>query len=244
MRRLLAADLRRLVRSPFGVGAVAMMALASAGFVFMQTLSAREIGLERVLLLFMSVYGVAAALVIGLLHGGEYSEGTLRNKLICGCSRTQVYVSQTIISVIICTVMYLAALLTALVLGAPLFDLHVSPAHEALTAVIGLLCCVYYASLYTMVTVLCAGRAAAVAANMLLSVGMLMLSVTISEMLLGPAPQDGLWRIVLEAMPTGQAVLVNEAAIDAPWRMALLDALGAAACMGVGALTLRYRDVC
>lgn len=242
MRRLLAADLRRLMRSPLCVGAVAMMMIASAGFVFMQTLSAREVGLERVLLLFMAVYGVAAALVIGLLHGGEYSEGTLRNKLICGCDRVQVYISQTIVSMIICVVMYLAALLTALVLGAPLFDLYVPILHEALTAAIGLLCCVYYASLYTMITALCGGRAAVV--NMLLAVGMLMLSVAISEMLIGPSSQSVAWRVLLEAMPTGQAVLVNEAAIDAPLRMALLDVFGAAVCMGVGALALRRRDVC
>ena len=188
MRRLLAADMRRLVRSPLALGAVAAMVLVSAGFVYMQTLSAREVGLERVILLFMSVYGMAAAMLLGLLHGGEYSEGMLRNKLICGCSRIQVYLSQMLVSVVTCVVMYLAALLTALLLGIPLFDLHVSVGHEMLTAGIGFLCCVYYAALYTMIPALCPGRAVAVAVNMAAAMGMLMLSVSISEILVSSAP--------------------------------------------------------
>ena len=242
MRRLLSADLRRLMRSPTAWGITSVMAMASAGFVFMQTLSAREVGLERVILLFMSVYGIAAALLLGLLHGGEYSEGILRNKLICGCSRMQVYLSQTAVSALVCAAMYLAPLLTALFLGAPLFDLHVPVGHEMLTILIGLMCCLYYASLYTIIPALCGGRAAAVAANMAVSVGMLMLSVSISEMLVDPAG-DGIWRIVLEAMPTGQAVLVNEAAIDMPVRMALLDVCGTVICMGAGVCALHRRDI-
>lgn len=241
MRNLLAADMRRLLRSPMAFAAWAAMVFLSAGFVFMQTLSAREVGLERVILLFMSVYGMAVAMLLGLLHGGEYSEGTLRNKLICGCDRVQVYLSQTVVSMIICTVLYAVSLLTGIVLGIPLFDLHVPMGHEAFTAAIGLLCCMYYAALYTMITALCPGRTAAVAVNMAVSVGMLMLAVSISEM--APAG-SGIWRIVLEAMPTGQAVLVNEAAIDAPWRMALLDLGGMAICTCVGAYALKHRDIC
>ena len=240
MNRLLAADLRRLVRSPLASGAVAAMALASAGFVYMQTLSAREVGLERVMLLFMAVYGMAAAMLLGLLHGSEYSEGTLRNKLICGCSRAQVYLSQTLMSMLACAAMYLAALAAGFFLGAPLFDLHVSAGHEMLTAAIGFLACLYYAALYTMLPALCRGRAAAVAVNMAAAVGMLMLSVSISEML----ADGGIWRIVLEAMPTGQAVLVNEAAIDAPVRMALLDLCGIGVCTCIGVCVLRRVDVC
>lgn len=243
MRRLLAADMRRLVRSPLALGAVAAMVLVSAGFVYMQTLSAREVGLERVILLFMSVYGMAAAMLLGLLHGGEYSEGMLRNKLICGCSRIPVYLSQMLVSVVTCVVMYLAALLTALLLGIPLFDLHVSVGHEMLTAGIGFLCCVYYAALYTMIPALCPGRAVAVAVNMAAAMGMLMLSVSISEILVSSAPGGGIWQIVLEAMPTGQAVLVNEAAIDAPMRMALLDMCGTTVCLCVGAYVLGSRDI-
>lgn len=244
MNRLLAADLRRLVRSPLALGAVAAMALASAGFVYMQTLSAREVGLERVMLLFMAVYGMAAAMLLGLLHGSEYSEGTLRNKLICGCSRVQVYLSQTLISMLACAAMYLAALAAGFILGAPLFDLHVSAGHEMLTAAIGFLACLYYAALYTMLPALCRGRAAAVAVNMTAAVGMLMLSVSISEMFAAPEAGGGIWRIVLEAMPTGQAVLVNEAAIDAPVRMALLDLCGIGVCTCIGACVLRRVDVC
>ena len=192
----------------------------------------------------MAVYGIVAAMLISLLHGGEYSEGTLRNKLICGCDRVQVYLSQAVVSVIICSMMYLLALATALVLGVPLFDLHVSISHEMLTAWIGLMCSVYYASLYTMVTAICRSRTAAVATNMALSVGMLLLSVSISEMLIDPASGNEFWRIVLEMIPTGQAVLVNEAAIDTPVRLALLDICGAAACACVGAYAMHSMDIC
>lgn len=244
MRKLLAADFRRLFCSPLYLGGIALMMLVSAGFVWMQCISVNEVGLERVLLLFMSVYGAMAAIFVSLFLGEEYADGTLRNKLIIGSRRTQIYLSQTVAAAFGCASMYLAAFVTALCLGAPLFELRVSVAHEALTVCIGLFVGMYYAALYTLVTTLLGSRSAAVAANMMLSVLLLIAAVSISEMLIGSsAASDGGWRIVLESFPTGQAVLVNEASIDAPVRMILFNALGAALCTALGAKLFLHADV-
>lgn len=60
---------------------------------------------------------IVAAAFIGLFIGGEYSDGTIRNKLIVGHTRNEVYFSNFIVSAAALIMMHLAYIITIICLG-------------------------------------------------------------------------------------------------------------------------------
>lgn len=65
--------------------------------------------------------GGLCAVFVGLFVGTEYSDGTIRNKLIVGHSRKAVYVSNMIVCVTAVLIMIAAYLTAMLAVGVPLF---------------------------------------------------------------------------------------------------------------------------
>ena len=45
-------------------------------------------------------FGIFSAIIITLIVGGEFSNGTIRNKIICGHSRKSVYLSNLVVSIV------------------------------------------------------------------------------------------------------------------------------------------------
>lgn len=63
---------------------------------------------------------IAAAVFIGLFVGTEYSDGTIRNKLIIGHSRTAVYLSNLIVCLTALFIIHLTAIAAVVAVGFPL----------------------------------------------------------------------------------------------------------------------------
>ena len=59
----------------------------------------------------------AAAVFIGVFVGTEYSDGTLRNKLIIGHSRSSIYISNLIVCTTAGIIMHLTYIITTILLG-------------------------------------------------------------------------------------------------------------------------------
>lgn len=71
--------------------------------------------------------GIFTAVWAALFLGTEYSDGTVRNKLICGHSRTAVYLSSLVICFVSSLLVCLASVLVTFAVGIPLFGLPQSP---------------------------------------------------------------------------------------------------------------------
>ncbi len=71
--------------------------------------------------------GVFTAVWAALFLGTEYSDGTVRNKLVCGHSRTAVYLSSLIICFVSSLLVCLLSVLFVFMVGIPLFGLPQSP---------------------------------------------------------------------------------------------------------------------
>lgn len=126
MSRLLAADFSRLWKSRDFWTCAAFMASFGAfmvllGYYFMCRTGNYSAGL--VCFGYAKLMGIAAAFFISLFWGREYSDGTIRNKLVTGHERYKVYLSGLIVNtagVVMINAIYVAVVF---LLGMPLLGL-------------------------------------------------------------------------------------------------------------------------
>lgn len=257
MDRLLRADFYRLYRQKtLWVFALLMMLLA-AGFCLMQkTAMDYTVCLDRVLFLPMSLYGVAVAALVGLFAGEDFSDGVIRNKLIAGRTRRAVYLSLLLAVWAACLTVYLLGFAVSLGLGLWLFPVNVTAGQVLQFLLLGVLTCLGFGSLYCMVTLLLADRAAAVAACMGLACLLLFLCLQTNSLLVQAEYRDGLpnphyvgglpraaCAFLHDLNPYGQAAQLSAMVCPAPVRFAALALLLVAVTCAVGMAVFCKKDL-
>ena len=110
---------------------------------------------------FIPVAGLVLSAVISFFTGTEYSDGTLRNALIVGRTRAEIYLSHVLVSLITALAYNLTYIVIVIVLGGPVFGgFHLSAAALALGILTGMLALAVYSALFTAVSLLCSSRTA------------------------------------------------------------------------------------
>lgn len=122
MSKLLSAGFARLKKDKFFWVCVGLMAAAAWYSVFTVCLDMKEyddynVGLERILFGHVFCMGILTAAFSGLFIGTEYSGGTIRNKMVIGHTRRDIYLSSLIISVTAGLIMCLSYILAAILPG-------------------------------------------------------------------------------------------------------------------------------
>lgn len=98
--------------------------------------------------------GCFLAVFAALFLGTEYSDGTIRNKLIAGHSRDSVYLSSLFLAIAAALLACAISLLVTLAVGIPLFGIPVNPGAALLKIALGTLLVFSYAALFTMLAML------------------------------------------------------------------------------------------
>lgn len=131
--------------------------------------------LDAELLSFIPFVCILSALFCALFIGSEYSDGTIRNQLVVGHRRWEIYLSHLITCTAGCLLMCVAYLLPCLAVGISLFG---PPATDLSTvlAYVGtsLVLTVALTSLYTMLVMLIQNRAVSAVVALVLSFGLLL----------------------------------------------------------------------
>ena len=213
--------------------------------------------------------GAFLALLISMFLGTEFSEGTIRNKLCIGHKRDEIFLSNFIscaFATIALTAVWL--LTSALLFGmiGPLV-MEVSKFIGCIFVAIGF--AVSFAALYTVIGSLSSNKAMtiiytfvvfiilAMAASALfdrlsepeLNEGMTLVGTQLVEMEPTPNPLylSGAIRTVCEValnlLPTGQALLLSEVAIEYPVRSIALGAVFTIVTLLVGSMLFRRKDI-
>lgn len=117
---------------------------------------------------------ILAALFCALFIGTDYSDGAMRNQLVIGHRRRDIYLSHLITCITGCLLLCAGFILPYLAVGTPLFGfLH----RDALTVLAymgtGLMLTVALASVYTMVAMLISNRAVSAVVALVLSFALL-----------------------------------------------------------------------
>ena len=213
--------------------------------------------------------GAFLALLISMFLGTEFSEGTIRNKLCIGHKRNEIFLSNFIscaFASIVLTAFWL--LISALLFGMiePL-EMGVSDFIGFIFVTMGF--AVSFAALYTVIGSLSSNKAMtiiytfavfivlAIAASGLydrlsepeLNQGMTLVGTQLVEMEPTPNPLylSGMIRTVcevaLELLPTGQALLLSDVAIEYPVRAIALSVVFTTVTLLVGGMLFKKKDI-
>ncbi len=278
MSRLLCADFAKLKKNRFFwlciIGMVGFgLFMKIMEYITMQQYADEAPPLDSMLSVYSMVIGFLTAAFVSLFVGTEYSDGTIRNKIIIGHSRAAIYFSNLITCSAAGFFMCLAYLLPALAAGIPLCGIKTADFRY----LAGMILCSFimtlaFASLCTLVGMLCQNKAMTAVITILSVCLLFVASVYISAKLNEPetypeisafaddgsviddrdVPNPGyvrgtqrqIYEFLDEFLPTGQSVILTRGDKDASFLLMSAYSAGiTAVAAGIGIFIFRKRDI-
>ncbi len=158
MSKLFRANLVRLKKSKSLWICMAVTILFSAGFCLSQyreKINGYDVGPDTVFFSPYIVVGILIAIFCSLFIGTEYSDGTIRNKLVVGHSRNSIYLVNFMTCCVAGFLMILAYLAVTCALGIPLLGpLRIDIQTTLLWLLVGVLLTVAYAAIFNILSML------------------------------------------------------------------------------------------
>lgn len=213
--------------------------------------------------------GAFLALLISMFLGTEFSEGTIRNKLCIGHKRDEIFLSNFIscaFATIALTAVWL--LTSALLFGliGPL-EMEVSKFIGCIFVAMGF--AVSFASLYTVIGSLSSNKAMTIIYTFAVFIIFAMVASALYDRLCEPEMNEGMMlvgtqlvemeptpnplylsgairtvcEVALELLPTGQALLLSDVAVEYPVRAISLSAVFTIVTLLVGSMLFRRKDI-
>ena len=180
MRNLFSVGLFRTVRSKLFYILLALTALVMA-YVYYNTYRV-QLGpdfsqLDLYFFQFINANIVSAAVFCPLFLSSEYGDGALRNKLMVGRTRPQIYLANLAVNCLYGTAACLAAVVAGLCVGVPLLGWfqNAGPEKIMLYVLLALATTWVCAALYTFLSMVVASRGVAITLCILLAFGLILL---------------------------------------------------------------------
>ncbi len=131
--------------------------------------------------------GIVMAVFCSLFIGTEYSDGTIRNKIVVGQKRFAIYLSNGITSAAVGLLMCAAFFLPFLVIGIPLLGFFAADLKLVLWTVLTVfLLAIAFSSVFTLIAMLCQNKAIVAVICILLAFGCLMTGSILKRILDAP----------------------------------------------------------
>lgn len=274
MRKLLSADLARLRKARifwlgilfmFGLGIFAVCTKYSDAIRF-----GEHERLDDALLVYVPFIGCCAAAFCSIFFGTEYSDGTIRNKLIVGHTREAIYYAGWIAGVLAAVLMALAYLLAYGVLGSFLLEAPQIPVKMLFLYMgISIFTIIAYVSMFHMLSMLITRKSTAAVVCLLVFFGMLILAMVIKSKLDAPeflsayimgvegteqtAPEPNpkylqpavrkVYQFFLDVLPTGQSIQLSAFEVLHPLWLVIYSAVVSAAATLIGMVAFRKKNL-
>lgn len=111
----------------------------------------------------LSIASAFCSVFCGMFVGTEYSDGTMRNKLMVGHTRKNIYCANLITVFLATAFVYLAGFLIAIIVGIPMFGWNLAyPMQFVFRIFSGILMLAAYAGIFTLLSMLIDSKAVAV----------------------------------------------------------------------------------
>lgn len=256
MCKLLSADTSRLFHSKWFWLCIFGMLAMSVAFVVMQlTAMDYTVPLSRVIFLPMSFYGVVMAALISLFVGEDYSDGFIRNKIIAGHSRTNVFLSNLLVSLLASALIYFIAVFFTTAVGSFLFEIDITIDQFCQYLLFGMGMSMAYGCIYCTITMLCGNKATSAVLCMGVAFFLLFACLHTNQVMVqteykngapNPAYVDGvakiIYAIIHDLNPSGQAAQLSAMEIFHPVRWIICDFIWMLAA-GVGCLYFHKKNI-
>lgn len=214
MRILLRANITRLKKDRlFWLGNLLMFAYGIYTVVSRYKISVdfqSTSSLDEMIFGYAFIIGIVTAIFISFFLGTEYGDGTIRNKLVVGCSRYKIYFANLLVCFIAVLSMCIFYIIAVLIAGIPLFGGPQMATKDVIIMLIGsVLLVMAFCSVYTMLSMCCGSKTAAIAISITGAFVSFLAGSYIGSMLPVPGYWTGVKRAILEFMynllPSGQA---------------------------------------
>lgn len=274
MINLLSAEFSRLFKNKL---LWALSAFVTGFGVFetvMQYIDSRQMGtvsyLDNTLFAYVLVIGGCGAVFCSMFIGTDYQDGTIRNKLVVGHRREQMYLCTYVISVCASVVMMALYFAVQFTLGIALLGKPAMGVSQLLVFIgIGMLTIAAFDALYVLISMLIPSRSSAAVACLLVFFGLIIVAAVINGMLDAPEyiqeysmsvngvelsePQPNprylsgmkreFYQFLYDFLPTGQGIQLVSCAVLHPIRLALCSlGITAASVLG-GICVFRNEDI-
>lgn len=158
MYRLLAANLNRLrIYKPFWIN-LSIIVIIESLLTFMLVVQG-EVPIDFALFIVLLVIGLITSFFIGLFYGIEYSDGTIRNKVIAGHKRITIYFASLITGIIsISTLYFVSSILGSIIVITFSLNGNYDLSNFVLSSFIGWLSCISIISIFNMIGMLSSSK--------------------------------------------------------------------------------------
>lgn len=186
MNKLLSSNFARLIKAkPFWFVIIVMSALMA--IITLQQTVYQSLSMDSVLFGYTVPVGFLTAVFCSLFLGTEYSDGTLRNKLVVGHTRNTIYLANLITCTAAALLISLAGIIITLITGLPLLG---SIQTDRVTVLIlfldSILMIAAFSSIFTQLGMLISNKAIAAIACMICIVALILAAVIINSRLQEP----------------------------------------------------------
>lgn len=274
MRNLISVGLFRTVRSKLFYILLVLTALTMV-YVYYNTYRL-QLGpdfsqLDLYFFQFINANIVSAAVFCPLFLSSEYGDGALRNKLMVGRTRPQIYLANLAVNCLYGTAACLAAVVTGLCVGVPLLGWfqNAGPGKILLYVLLALATTWVCAALYTFLSMVVASRGVAITLCILLAFGLILLGQYLylalsqeevltalfytdtGEMAVSEQPNPAyltgfarqVYQFFYELTPGGQAYQILGMSAQSPLRMLGYSGLVFVLVTGLGLAIFQKKDV-
>lgn len=274
MNRLLASNFSRLKKNRLFWGECVCMFVFGVFLVgnkYLEQVRYHSVEiLDNVFFAYAIVIGLAIAVFGSRFVGTEYSDGTIRNKLIVGHTRPRIYFVNLITNIAAAFVLCLCFLVPVLVLGIPLLGTLIVGMDIILWMLLGtFLLAVAFCSIFTMFSIVCSREPVVVAASMLFMLAFFIVAVAVNAKLEAPEfvtsysldESGGLephtepnpkylteservyYQFIYDFLPTGQAIQYASMSAIHLWQMPLYSFLLSLGTTAAGVMIFQHKDI-
>ena len=154
---------------------------------------------DRLLVDNLMFIGFMMSLFTSLFVGTEYSDGVIRNKIVAGHKRLNIYLTNFIMSVVVGIIIEVIYLLIVASVGIPMFGGIQIPISEFLFVLLdSFMVIVFYAAIFTCISLICSNITTSTVLCLLLILAMMVMAIL-------QTPGDELLNII----PTGQVIQIS-----------------------------------
>lgn len=196
MNKLLTSNFSRLIKSKlFWLCCIIMFGFATL-LVLAQYNDNVKYGsepcIDKIIFAFTLFLGILSATFSSLFIGVEYSDGTIRNKVIVGHSRTAIYISNLIVTFTATLLMCFSFLIAMMAMGIPLLGApEIGWLGILLTLLSTIVLLTTYCSIVTLLSMLCSNKTIVAVVSILGMLALLLVASMIRAKLDAPEYYDG-----------------------------------------------------
>ncbi len=274
MRKLLTASFSRLWKEKIFWFVFLIMSIGTVcyNWIGYNEINDPQVHVEDMIFCMLPISGFIFALFISMRLGTEFEEHTIRNKLIVGYSRTQVYFAEYITCMVASMILLGIMLLVSTSFGLLLSLEFQSSWHEL---VLLIFCCVLIASvfsaMFTAISMNIGSKATSLVVSIVLLFAILLMAsfcinalaeepmtysnivitvengVQFGDLIENPAYVDGtqrtIYELIADILPTGQTIQLNDLEFERVARWPLFSLIMLIIVTVAGYISFRKRDI-